>query len=436
MNVFIFYLPRDAHVITRRNEFNDLQEAQINNRRVLYVKYNDYLIIIPAPPGPERNWICPTIDEISNWVQQTFNHPTIKIKMFRHPQHDNELCNGVSQNAKTIQREFNNLIGERNASSLILDILRNTDNQRINILNILLEDPLIIVVTRTEYGEWQKFVTKWADLSKKLNNKLKALDKKLKSLNNTTTWNNNTTIIELNLSPYTFLYIDEGMVNSRHKIDDFLLKVLKKWGNGLNKKDIYVAVHALDEYIEDVNQFKDRVAYICDFHHVNTEPDKSFCELLVNVIDNIDKNNRDEAIKNCEEIISELVKKTFPYLIHQIAGLFLPLDIDLQGISEVLKRNNEKHAEEYYNEAFRNNGEQRVKEKIEEAKKLIKEFPRAEESEISKFLDNNDQLEEVKDNLQNWDETKELLQQGNPFHSWFCELMNCLKNLREQYEGK
>jgi len=102
----------------------------------------------------------------------------------------------------------------------------------------------------------------------------------------------------------------------------------------------------------------------------------------------------------------------------------------------VLKRNNEKHAEEYYNEAFRNNGEQRVKEKIEEAKKLIKEFPRAEESEISKFLDNNDQLEEVKDNLQNWDETKELLQQGNPFHSWFCELMNCLKNLREQYEGK
>ena len=95
----------------------------------------------------------------------------------------------------------------------------------------------------------------------------------------------------------------------------------------------------------------------------------------------------------------------------------------------MLKRNNEKHAEEYYNEAFRNNGEQRVKEKIEEAKKLIEEFPDDKKSKIFKFLDNNDQLEEVKDNLQNWDKTKELLQQGNPFHSWFCELMNCLKKL-------
>jgi len=433
MNVFIFYLPRDAHVITRRNEFNDLQEAQINNRRILYVKYNDYLIIIPAPPGPERNWICPTIDEISNWVQQTFNHPTIKIKMFRHPQHDNELCNGVSQNAKTIQRKFNNLIGERNASSLILDILRNTDNQRINILNILLEDPLIIVVTRTEYGEWQKFVTKWADLSKKLNNKLKALDKELKSLNNTTTWNNNTTIIELNLSPYTFLYINEDMVNSPHKnkIDDFLLRVLKKWGKGLQRSDIYVAVHDLDNYIKDVNQFKDKVACICDFHH--TEPDKSFCDLLVNVIDNIDKNNRDEAIKNCKEIISKLVKKTFPYLTHQIARLFLPLDIDLQGISEVLKRNDEKQARQYYNEAFGNNGKDIVESKIDEAKNLIEELPVPNDKKkyiLQLFEDN--ELKKVKKALQNWDETKKMLQQQNPFHSWFCKLMECLKNLGDK----
>ena len=426
MNVFIFYLPRDARVITS-NEFNDLQEAQINNRRVLYVKYNDYLIIIPAPPGPERNWICPTIDEISNWVQQTFNHPTIKIKMFRHPQHDNELCNGVPKDAITIQGKFNNLTGERNASSLILDILRNTDNQRINILNILLEDPLIIVVTRTEYGEWQKFVTKWADLSKKL----KALDKKLTALNSKRTWNNNTTIIELNLSPYTFLYINEDMVNSTRKIDDFLLRVLKKWGKGLQRSDIYVAVHDLDNYIEDVNRFKDRVACICDFHH--TEPDKSFCDLLVNVIDNIDKNNRDEAIKNCKEIISKLVKKTFPYLTHQIARLFLPLDIDLQGISEVLKRNDEKQARQYYEEAFGNNGRMRLESKIDEAKNLIKELPVPNDKKnyiLQLFEDN--ELKKAKEALQNWDKTKGLLQQQNPFHSCFCKLMECLKNLGEK----
>jgi len=238
--------------------------------------------------------------------------------------------------------------------------------------------------------------------------------------------------VEFETGDYTVLFVKENNLK-KEGIDGLLNKILShnKWGNIPEK---YVAVHDLRSYIKDVSQFKDKVKYICDFHHYRTGVDAEFCKVIKDFLDDIERNNNSEAVKKCEEII-KLIKKLshiFAFITNQIAHLFLPLDIDLQGISEVLKSNGEDQAKRYYDQAFRNSGGQRLENKIKEAKDLIKEFPRDKKRKIFKFLDNNGQLKKVKKALQNWDETKELLQEENPFHSWFCSLMKCLENLREK----
>ena len=140
--------------------------------------------------------------------------------------------------------------------------------------------------------------------------------------------------------------------------------------------------------------------------------------------------------KDLDKLIEKLIKEFFfnPLLLaHRIAHLFLPLDIDLQGISEVLKRNDETQVEEYYEEAFGNSGRMRLESKINEAKKFIEELPvpNDKKNKILQLLRDNE-LEKLKDALQNWNKTKKMLQKDNPFHSWFCLLMKCLESLREE----
>ena len=72
---------------------------------------------------------------------------------------------------------------------------------------------------------------------------------------------------------------------------------------------------------------------ILGFHTIETEK--------VNRIEKCDYSVIEELKKN------EL-KKQLILLLHRIGHLFLPLDIDLQGISEVLKRNDETQGKKYY----------------------------------------------------------------------------------------
>jgi len=149
------------------------------------------------------------------------------------------------------------------------------------------------------------------------------------------------------------------------------------------------------------------------------------------LIEKLKKGNFDEI--NFQEILQRYQNraKNLTELLHRIAYLFLPLDIDLQGISEVLKREDKTQAKEYYKEAFGNNGKGIVQNKIKEAEKLIKELPDDKRNDIFKLF-KDDELERVKKSLENWEGTKQLLQKENPFHSWFCKLMKCLKNLGEE----
>ena len=151
------------------------------------------------------------------------------------------------------------------------------------------------------------------------------------------------------------------------------------------------------------------------------------------LIEKLKKGNFNEI--NFQEILQryENRAKNLTELIHDIARLFLPLDVDLQGISEVLKSNGEDQAKRYYDEAFGNSGKGIVESKIDEAENLIKELPVPNDKKnyiLQLFEDN--ELKKAKEALQNWDKTKGLLQQQNPFHSCFCKLMECLENLREK----
>jgi len=201
-------------------------------------------------------------------------------------------------------------------------------------------------------------------------------------------------------------------------------KVLKKISEKLPNHQIYILSHAEDydpNIFKPSGRIKEKEYSLSD----SKVHEKQWENVLLPLRD---------VNKDLDELIEKLIKEFFlnPLLLaHCIAHLFLPLDIDLQGISEVLKSNDENWAEQYYNDAFKNKGRSRLESKIEEAKKLIEKFPGDKKSEILKFLDKNE-LKEVKNALKNWENTKRLLKEKNLFHSWFCELMKCLESLRKE----
>ena len=134
------------------------------------------------------------------------------------------------------------------------------------------------------------------------------------------------------------------------------------------------------------------------------------------------------------------VIKFFSLLKHRIVHIFLPMDIDLQGIVEVLNpefkppegKTREEWAKKYYKEAF---GDENPKDKFEDKIKVaLKEINKANLKDETKnnlkniFMSNS--IKELKEQLNgDFDTIKKWASnpQDNPFHRWFCSLMEDLK---------
>ena len=137
-----------------------------------------------------------------------------------------------------------------------------------------------------------------------------------------------------------------------------------------------------------------------------------------------------------------------PLLLHRIAHLFLPMDIDLMGICEVLKddfkppqgKTKEKWAEEYYNEAFKNTSpKDRFKNLCDQARKEIERAKLEDDKKeaiLQMFNCDNINLglpnEFDIDKFKKWAENPE----QNPFHQWFCNVMRKLEEIKKKYSGK
>lgn len=225
-----------------------------------------------------------------------------------------------------------------------------------NYLNNILLDPLIIILTLeikyrqqiTAYPEWKASLdSNKCTFFEYKNNEIEYKNNEIKTTNK-----DNIRIIEFKVDDYTVLFVKENDYEKSQNpkgIDELLDKILRynKWKDILPK---YIAVHALNDYIKDESKFEKKVNYICNFHHNTQEPDKEFCNLLVKVLEDIKNNRQQEAKDKCEQIIKKIkeLSQKLSILIHRIAHLFLPLDIDLQGIEEVKSQESRDRRQKEY----------------------------------------------------------------------------------------
>ncbi len=176
-------------------------------------------------------------------------------------------------------------------------------------------------------------------------------------------------------------------------------------------------------------------------------------QLLEKLNENTDKIS--ENLPTWEELKKEVKKKDMLELLHRIAHLFLPLDIDLMGICEVLKENRETDAENYFKEAFM------VKENDREILKspayiIDEKLKKIENGDVFKDLNFDDkikndikecikkpadglEIEKIKEQLKSSD-FKDFQKtfgqydpEQNPFHQWFCGVMEELEKFRANY---
>ena len=228
-------------------------------------------------------------------------------------------------------------------------------------------------------------------------------------------------------------------------IKELLSKVLKQYNASENLENILILVHLIDinqarELVE--NNFKSRVAT----YSTTIGEAKTKIQGLMEAYRNY-KNCRD--FKNLSNHFNEvwnffrkrLMDFLLTLLLHRIAHLFLPIDIDLMGICEVLRddfeppqsKTKEKWAEEYYNEAFNDTSPQkRFKELCEQAKNEI-ESMKLDDDKKQKILqmlcDNkNLGLPDKPDiaKFKDWAKNPE----ENPFHQWFREVMEVMEELK------
>jgi len=199
---------------------------------------------------------------------------------------------------------------------------------------------------------------------------------------------------------------------------------LKLWEVDYSPKSLYLVVHEpfFQAHKEDIEKMS---SLHISFHHIpSTDPVY-------------------EAIRSgdVQKIINLILKKILTLLLHRIAHLFLPIDIDLMGICEVLRddfeppqsKTKEKWAEEYYNEAFNDTSPQkRFKELCEQAKNEI-ESMKLDDDKKQKILqmlcDNkNLGLPDKPDiaKFKDWAKNPE----ENPFHQWFREVMEVMEELK------
>ena len=197
-----------------------------------------------------------------------------------------------------------------------------------------------------------------------------------------------------------------------------LSQILKQWGKTFSKENIYVAVHALSDYAKgkDVdgfkNEFKDRVNYICDFHHTNDALYTQFCGkdgALIKFLDAVKKNGKKTVRAYCEEIIElirkmseERVKKrTLGFLKHNIDHIYGELFLDIQLLLQDIPKKKKKLSKKSIREL------RRIKNGLEEKKKNFNKH-----LEIMKAF--------IEDKYKDDKEKKEIiLKEINNFKEWF-----------------
>lgn len=103
-----------------------------------------------------------------------------------------------------------------------------------------------------------------------------------------------------------------------------------------------------------------------------------------------------------------IISNLLSILKHRIAHLFLPIDLDLQGITEVLySQKDEGKAKEYFIEAF---SKKKLCQKLKEAKKIVNGDKSASEDMLKKGIKGVVGVDSIKDEEQK-KSVKEILEQ-------------------------
>ena len=285
-------------------------------RDAMFKKFNDIVVfIIP------RDFDIPP-EEILGALQPE------KVVIIYSSKHQGQIRDCWKQPASQIYRTYP--MDSQDVSYYAEQAFRKNDITWTNKL-----DPLIVICTLrysdVDYPEWHKAVE---------SGKAQFYDDGLNPLKGNC---NKIRVAKFKVDNFIVLFVKENNygISRNNPLDSFLNQILQsnRWRNIPEK---YIAVHDLNSYIENASQFEDRVKYICDFHHIDADPDKSFCDSLLNFLQNVEKDEIRKAKRTCQRMI-ELIRRLslrlverFSILKHRIAHLFLPLDIDLMGIKEVL----------------------------------------------------------------------------------------------------
>ena len=351
--VFCFILP--YYYESFKNKCANLNIICKENYFIFNINDNFYVCIHPSQQNNGEQ-IFVNKDLIKKIITECFNTINIKgfqIWIFLHHAADNSMGNEIkslTEKLKSIKDNelvnfFNNLMRENN--KVIIN-----DN-----------DPLIIIATPGGRPEWNMSVEcqySGKKLYKYQNHKIDEIDNKSY---------NDINIIEFVINDFRVLFVKEdGYIKNENPtgIDDFL-KAILEYNNWKNIPEKYIAVHDLNSYISDIFQFKDKVDYICDFHHNGKY--RKFTDAIIKFLDLINENNTVEAINKCKEIeklIIELSKQTikiYSLLKHRIMTSFLDLDIDWQGIKEVNEKDKE-NAKEYLNDILKGKSNNYYRQKL------------------------------------------------------------------------
>ncbi len=268
-------------------------------------------------------------------------------------------------------------------------------------------DPLIIIMTLEKTslaGEGEGEIVGYAEWVEILKcNKAKFYNDSLNQI----TKNHSVRIAEITLDNYTVLFVKEN--DYENKGEQLLNNILinNKW-KYIEPK--YVAVHALKHYIKDISQFKNKVKYICDFHHYTEHESKidyEFCQLLLEFLKYFEnkqsaeaKNNCEEIIKKIEELSKKIVLERLTLLKHRIITLWLPLAIDIQGLSEVNEDNAQNYFEKIKEDNYLNEIKYSINKQIDELNEILngkKKINKGEKEYLNTLIGEFNTKSEIKD---------------------------------------
>jgi hypothetical protein len=356
MKVYIFVIARNTWNSDRQNA-QQRGLTQLNAYDLLYRYYpNQNLVICLVPEGfdGDPQWIC---NQLTNQIKIN----NLSLDYFKVIYSENHLPGDNWRNINPTTKPPQDIGWYRE------EIIKGN----ISSLNSL--DPLIIIFTlrysEVDYPEWHKAIN--SDKATFYDNNLKPIP-----INNAD--KEKIRIAEFIVdNDYTVLFVKENDYGAdKGGINNLLLQILGRWGKSFPKEDIYVAVHALSDYakVKDVdgfkNEFKDKVNYICDFHHTDDPLYIQFCGeegALIKFLNAMNSNNFNDAKVLCDKLI-ELIKKMsgkdirdISFLKHQIVNILEPLRIDIDGLMD---KNFEDEYWEKVSNYWRNGNLERIFEDI------------------------------------------------------------------------